>query len=296
MNTHIIKHQNISGIENAGKIAGSIPATGTHTALYLRCLDSSDVALTAAEIIADVGDIAIRVGGQTIIDADAQFLLDMQQYYGAYMDAMNVDGIIPAFYTRPYLPTPQEQVRTALGMIGEGSYTVELDLAATLTKLAKIEVFADKLPMEKHMGEHIVVRKIPQSHSVAAGLDQITDLPDLKKKAKAYLALHAYCSTASVDFDHVTVQANSKDIYKSVPALLNQVRLNKAGRTPQTNYYHMDFALQNTIQSRLRLGAITEFSQDIQFSGAGVPGNYTIFAEQLVDIDDNGSGFQQVVN
>jgi len=293
MFAYTIKQANITGIANGAKVTGTVPASGVHTALYLRCLHSTGVALTAAEIIADIGDIVIRLGNRTIIDADARFLLARQQYYGSAHSADNVDGIIPIDYTRPYLESPAERIRTALGMQGQTSYSIEIDLAASLTHLAIIEVYSESLDVVRPLGEYVEVRKLPLNFASIAGTHEIGDMPGRMDNNRAYLALHAYMATTDAAFDVVTVKANSRDVFAEVPVKLNQVNLEKAGRQAQTNFYHIDFAVKNHVQSRLRMGSIQDFRQQITFSGTAAPGSYVCYTESLVDIDDSGAGFTQ---
>jgi hypothetical protein len=294
MNTKVIQHASINPGTTAGaKVYGTIPTTGTHTALYLRCLTSGGVALTAAQIASNLANITIRLDGEQIIQADAQFLLALQQYYAACDNAANVAGVLPIFYTRRYLPTPEQRVRTALGMNGKSSYAVEIDLGSTITQITggEIQVFAERLDVDLPLGEHIVIKKIPQSYG-SIGTHEITDLPGLRDASKAYLAIHAYCTTGSCVMSKAAVIANSADVFSALPADLQQVRLERAMRDPQSNYYHIDFALQNHYMSRLRMGNIVDFRQQLTFTGAA-PTNYTLYTEQLVDIGDDKGGFAQ---
>lgn len=292
MFTYRIKQANITGIANGAKVTTSIPATGIHTALVLRCLHSSTSAeLTAAEMITDIGSIVVRLGNRTIIDADARFLLARQQYYGSAKSADNVNSIIYIDYTRPYLTSPEQQIRTALGMQGQTSYTVEMDLAASLTHLGTIEVYTEMIDAVRPLGEYIEVRKVPVNFASIAGTHEISDLPGRMDNNQAYLALHAYMKTTDCAFSKATVKANSRDVFAEQPLALNQVILEASGRQPQSDYFHMDFATRNHVLSRLRMGNVSDFRQQITFSGTAAPGSYTIYTERVVDIDDTGAGF-----
>lgn len=288
---HRIKHANITGIANGAKVSGVIPATGVHTGLLLRCLASGSE-ITVAQMKADILDVTIRLDGEEIVTADGTFLLARQQYYGARYGAANVNGILPIDYTRPYLATPAEQIRTALGMQGVDSYTIEIDLGAALT-LDTIEVYSYRLAANRPLGEHLRIRRLPLNFSTIAGTHEITSMPGLRDNNIAYLAMHYYEATANCDFDQVTVIANDKKVHSEVPLALNQVMLEAAGRDPQSGFYHVDFALMNDYASRLRMGTIYDFRQEVTFSGTAAVGSYYTYLEQLVDIGDESGGFQQ---
>lgn len=301
---HLIKHKNITGIESGAKITTSIPALGVHAGLYLRCLTAAGVELTAAEIMADIKDVTISISGVDIINVDAAFLLARQQYYGGHIDAMNVTGILPMMYTRPYLPTPQQQLRTALGMQGEDSYTIEMDLADPLVKLAKIEVYVDRLPISNPLGEHIVIKRRPQNYSTVAGMDEISNLPGQGDRFKAHLAMHVMIDKASCGIEKCQVIANSHTIFAAAPVSLNKVMLERAGRTPQTafggvsgnvEFYHIDYTIKNELRSRLKMSNIVDYRQQVTFNGSAAPAAYSIYMEYLENLNaDDSDGFQAV--
>jgi hypothetical protein len=91
----LIKQPDLRGIASGATATGEIPTNGTHYATYLRCLTAAGVALTRAQIVADIGDIIVRLNGEQIVEASATFLLDLQKYYGDCGNAGNIDGIIP---------------------------------------------------------------------------------------------------------------------------------------------------------------------------------------------------------
>jgi hypothetical protein len=248
-------------------------------------LTAAGVALTSAQMAAEIGNIVIRCGDVTVFDADATYALARQLYFGGTFTA----GILPIEYERPYLPTPQDRVRTALGMQNARSYTFEMDLAAAIPNLAQIEVYTVSYNLNKPLGEHIRVRRIPQNFA-ALGLYEVSDFFGLGYVNQAYLGLHIHNTTAGSTTSQVSAIVNATNLFAQVPANINIELLTKAGRVPQTNFYHVDFAFANHVQSRMQLGGVSDFRLQNTFTGAA-PGNYNIYSEQLVDIDNSGAGF-----
>lgn len=227
MYKQIIKQPNIRGIAAGAIATGEVPTVGTHYATFLRCLTAAGVALTPAEIKADVGTIIVRINGVQIIEATSTFLLDLQKYYGDAIGAGNVNGIIPISWARQHLATDQERSVFALGMADVSSFTVDVNVIGVV-KLASIEVLSEVTPEVRRLGQHIRISKFPQSFATT-GLQEITTLPK-EGSDVGYLALHIEKSTGTID--KVTVKLGGNNIFEEVDPNLDQVLLKKEPAYP----------------------------------------------------------------
>lgn len=281
MYKQIIKQPNIRGIAAGAIATGEIPTVGTHYATYLRCLSAAGVALTRAQMIADIGNIIVRINGVQIVEATATFLLDLQKYYGDQIGAGNVDGIIPIPWARPHLATDQERSVFALGMADVSSFTIDVNVTAVAV-LASIEVFSEVTPEVRRLGQHIRINKFPQSFATT-GLQEITTLPK-EGNDVGYLALHVDEPVGVVD--KLTVKLGSNNIFEEVAAGLNQVLLEKTLRNPQTGYFHVDFARSNDLSGLIPMAGVQDFRQQITWNtAAGAPGNFNIYTERVFGLN-----------
>lgn len=275
MLTQLIKQPSVRGIAAGAVATVEIPTTGTHHALYLRCLTSAGVALTRAQILADIGNIILRINGETIMECDVQLFLDLQKYYGDADGAGNVDGIIPIYFTRPHLATFSERIVTALGMSNVQSFTVDVVVDA-VAQLSSIEVISEVDATKRVLGQHMRIAKHPNSFATT-GLQEISTLPRYGNDV-AYCALHIEKNAGT--FEKVTVKLGGNAIFEDIDPNLNQVLLEKNRRTPQTGYFHVDFAKNNDFLSLLPMAGVQDFRQQITWKTAA-PTTFNIYSETL---------------
>ncbi len=276
MYTQIIKQPSVRGIAASALATADVPAKGTHFAAFLRCLTSAGVELTRAQMLADISDIYVDLNGQRIYDVSAKLLLDLQKYYGDADGAGNVDGIIPIYFARPHLSTFAERSLYAIGMNKVDSFVITLKLASSLAQLAYAEVYSEITPEEREVGQHYQIKKYPQSFS-STGLQEVTSIPK-QDATVAYGALHIEAGSGT--FDYVTVKLGTQNIHDNVCPNLNKVMLQRELRTPQSGYYHVDFARNRDMGSILPMAGVKDFRTQINWKTAA-PGNFNIFAEEL---------------
>lgn len=271
----VIKQSNIRGIAAGALATGEIPTTGTHYAIYLRCLTAAGAELTRAQIIADVGNIVVRINGKTKIEATATFLLDLQKYYGDKDSAGNDNGIIPIYLSRPNLPTDEERALYAWGMANVNSFTVDVSVTA-VAQLASIEVYSEVTNENRVLGQHLTITKFPQSFATT-GQQEITTLP--KDDAQSgYLAMHIEAGSGT--FSKVTVKLGQTNIWEEIAVKLHDSLNKKSGRVPQTGYYHIPFDRSNALSGFLPMASVKDFRQQITWITAA-PGNFNIYAERV---------------
>src|SRR3989338_3070994 len=252
-----IKQANVIGIAAGAKATARIPTTGTHYALFLRCLTAAGVALTRAQMIADVGNIVVRINGKQILEGTATFFLDRQKYYSDAVNADNVSGIIPIFFPLPSLESDPERRVLGWGMLGVDSFEVEVNILG-VAQLASMEVYSEVSDEQRTFGRHIRIRKFPQVFGVT-GLQEIQTLAR-EDGAVDYLALHIETPGAST-ITKTSVKVNNVSIIDQEPIDMNQVRLEAAYRNPQAGYYHIDFGLRNDLRAVLPMAGVTDRRQ-----------------------------------
>jgi len=274
----IIKQPNLRGIAAGAVATGEVPTNGIHHTTFLRCLTAAGVPLTRAQIIADIGNIVVRINGEQIIEATATMLLDLQKYYGDALGAGNVDGIIPIPWAQPHLATDAERSVFAIGMDGVDQFAIDVSVTGVV-QLSSIEVLSEVEPGSRVMGQHVRITKFPQSFATT-GLQEISSLP--KEPRTAYKALHIEAGAGT--FDKVTIKLGGNNIFEDIDPELNQVLLEKMKRTPQTGYFHADFARSNDLAGFLAMANVQDFRQQITWITLA-PGTFNIYAERIFGLN-----------
>jgi hypothetical protein len=276
MLTQIKRQPSMLGIAAGSKAAVNVPTTGTHYALFLECLSAAGVGLSRAEILADVGDIVVRIDGTEIVTASAQFLLDLQKYYGDAVGANFVAGYIPIYFAPQWLPSFAERSVYALGTNNIGVISVEVNITAVAV-LSAINVYSEVTPELRPLGQHIRIRRFPQVFG-STGEQEITTLPK-EGNSVAYKALHIEVPGATT-VTSATVKIGGNAIFDQVKPGLNTAMLAKELRVVQNDYYHIDFAKNRDLTSFLPMAGVQDFRQSIVWATAA-PTNYNIYAEQI---------------
>lgn len=244
-------------------------------AIMLRCLTAAGVELTRAQILNDVSDINLKLDGETIMGVDATFLLDRQKYLGDISMGGNVNGIIPIEFTRPLLNSYTERTVSALGLANVSSVTIDVTVIA-VAQLSRIEVYSlvDTEPA-RPLGQHIHIDRFSRSFA-GTGAQELTDLPFGEDRVVAYLAEHIKTTGT---LTKAKVRRNGVDVYESLPANINTVLLNRAGRTPQSGYFSIDFDLPNQYLSALAMPGTQSLFHELTWSVA--PNGFSLYLERL---------------
>lgn len=276
MFTYLKKEPDMQGIAAGQKATGRIWTRQNLYGIWLRCTTAAGVELTRAQIIADISDIVVRVNGKQIIDCDADFLLDLQKYYGDSQNAGNVDGMIYIPFARRHLASFEERALYALGAGGIDDLSIECKIDA-VAQLSKIEVWGEfDNAAIRAIGTH--VRIVRHSRNFAStGVQQITDLPFNGDDLTGYFAKHFRFSTGAVE--HATVKRNGNELFYELSPKMNQAFLNRGDRSPQSGYFHIDYCANN---SRFAFfpGQAQSMHLNVKWKTAA-PDNYVIFAETI---------------
>jgi len=245
-------------------------------ALFLRCLTTAGVELTRAQILNDISDINLKLDGETIWGVDATFLLDRQKYLGDISMGGNVNGIIPMEFTRPLLNSYTERSVSALGLNNVSSVTIDVTVIA-VAQLSRIEVYSlVDTEAPRALGQHVRIDRLSRSFA-GTGAQEMTDLPFGDDRVIAYLAEHIHHTAGTLD--KAKVRRNGVDVFESLPANLNTVLLNRAGRTPQTNYFDIEFDLPNQYLSALSMPDTQSLFHELTWSVQ--PNGFQVYLERL---------------
>lgn len=254
-NTYMAKPQDLTGISASATSTCNIETTRNIHSIMLDCRDAG-VALTEAQIKADVDLVEIRYNGVLIVDLTATQLIDLQSYYLDKIAAVTLAGQLVIPFTRMTLPVAGLNRQYALGMISAdgkpSNLTVKVKYKATVTNLDELHVHYeyDLFPPEV-LGLHCRMLRHTKTFSATGTLD-IVDLPRLGRKA--VLAYHIVDGTGTIS--DVTVKHNNFDVFEATPMDLLNWRGHRGGRIPQSGYFHIDFATFNDFASGLPLGEL----------------------------------------
>jgi hypothetical protein len=272
----VIREPDVIGVAVGQANAKILTRANVHKVL-LRCLTAAGAELTRAQMIADVGDIVVKLDGEAIWNGcDVTFLLDRQKYLGDIAMGGNVDGIIPLDFTRQLLATASERKVTALGLNNVGSFTIDINVIG-VAQLSKIEVYSviDGDPI-RNLGQHVRIDRLSRNFA-ATGVQELTDLPFQDSRAIAYLAEHIKYSAGAVS--KVRVRRNGVDVYDQLPLNVNAVMLNNAQRTRQAGYFHIEFDAERDLYCALPMPAQSLYHEITWITAA--PNAYSVYIERL---------------
>lgn len=267
----------IRGIANGAVATAEIPARGTHYGIFLYARTSAGVALTAAQMKADIGDIIIRVNGEQKLELSATQLLELQKYYGDAEVAGNISGVIPIFLYPRNLATWIEKALFAYGMANVDSFTIDIKLASSLAQLSTLDLWTYSTDEVRNLGQHIVFRRFPQNFA-ATGLQEISTLVK-EGDDVAYKSLHIEIPGSSV-IDYVTLKVDGNLVHDQVPVGLNNVLGEDGKRKEQSGYYTIALDKINDLSGMLSMQDVKDFRQQINWLTAA-PNNFNIIAEMI---------------
>lgn len=253
-NTYVARQEDLSaGIAASALLTCKIETTRNVHAIILDC-DGGGVPLTEAQMKAELGAIEVRYNGVPIVELTATQLIDLQSYYLDKTAAIALAGQLVIPFTRFNLPVAALNRQYALGMVSAdgkaANLTVKVKCGSTLTNLSGLRVHYeyDLMPTEP-LGLHVRLLSHTRTFSSTGTLD-IVDLP--RAGRQGVLAYHLVDGTGTIqDFQ---VKHNNFDVLETTPYNVLNWRAHRAGRVPQSGYWHLDFALQNDFANGLPMG------------------------------------------
>jgi len=275
MQYRILKEPDFQNVAASGTALSRVNTKGNLHKLLFRMVTSGGVLLTVAQMKAACSGVRLKLDGDVKREVDVTHLLEIQKYYGDIALGGNVAGVCVLDLTRPVLNSFGERALYSYGLGNVKDVIVEIDVVSVAT-LARIELYSvtDDMPI-RDLGDHVVVNKYPRTFA-DTGDQEENNLPKDDRMAKAYLAAHIRYTTGTLNY--VTFKRNGVDAFVKLTPELNQVALGYAKRTPQTNYFHLDFDLGNSFDSVLPVPADSLY---MVTNWAVAPTAYAIFLERI---------------
>jgi len=273
-----------SGLAAGDKVTIDLTAAGVHHALFLDCRKAAAATMTEAEIENDIGKILIKVDGEPKIEMLASEAIDMWRYYHAKNGAHTIKSVLPIWFTREYFPSLPERQLSGYGMADVRSFTCEIDITAVAT-LASIQPRSLIEPDNtRKLGKHLCIRRLTD-YFAATGVQQIDKKLPFGQPDVGMFAIHFHQGAGAGVFVNVTVKASAgqgvdSDIYPEMVLDLHNQLLQDCGRTIQTGWYHVDFALTNDSAGFLPLGPLTNLRADIEWV-TNAPLSFPILCEEF---------------
>lgn len=278
MLTQFIKQSNVVGIAANTVATARIPTTGTHFGLLFNCLQSGGTAVTIANMKTAITNIIVRHNGEQIMEGSSTFFLDLQKYYNDAFTggAANVNGVLPIPFAPNHFLNFEERRLFAVGTADIQTMTVDISLG-TLSTLSSIEVYSEISPEIMNRGQHIRIKKYPQSFATT-GVQEIPTLP-LEGPSVGYKALHIELGTNPGVIADATLKIGNYAIHDQIKTAVNTVISNLCRRTPQAAYYHLDLGKNNAITSFLPMAGVQDFRLLINWTTT--PTNFSVYAEEI---------------
>lgn len=285
MGIPIFKQPDLQNVTAGGVATGKINPVGTQYAFYLECLDSSNNPVSVANIKAEIDHVTVRVNGtEHLSELTPEFIYARQGFLHDAQGGAEQNGILGWNWTDASLDLAESRSIYAMGTMGtvaEGGIediSVEVKMNATVTNIAKIQVFAAQSNEQRRMGQHIRVSKYPRNVASTGDYEE-TQLP--KQLGTAYKTLHIEEGSGAID--KVTARIGNTTLNDQISGELNNHMLRMAKREPQSGYYHLSFDLLNANGDYIPMNQVKDFRQLINFSTA--PAAFNIYTERVFGLN-----------
>jgi len=284
-----VKQADLLPIAASGTATKDIPALYNHHALLLNCISSGGTALTQAQIENDISSVTITLkqkGGGVIklIDAltPAEILDLLNDYYDAGKATYTNAGVLRIPFTRPHLFADVRAL--SIGMADIEQYNVKVVMASGLATLDTCELIAeyDTQPT-RPLGQHIRVEPMTRPN-VSTGEEHVDEVP-YGEPGTALLGYHVTLGTTPGVISYVKSKINGQDIYDPLRPANNNLNLRNAGRTPNSDYFHVPFDLKGIA---LDVGSARSFVQ--KFNWTTAPGStYKVIPEVIHGMNESNA-------
>jgi hypothetical protein len=273
-----------SGMGAGDKVTIDLTAAGVHHALFLDFRKAAAATMTEAEIEAAVGKILIKCDGEPKIEMLASEAFDIWRYYRAKDGSHTIASVLPIWFTRSNFKRLIDRQMSGYGMADVRSFTCEIDITSVIT-LASITPRSYIEPDNtRKLGKHLCIRRLTDYFG-STGVQQIDKKLPFGQADVGMFAIHFHQGAGAGVFTDVTVKASAgqgvdSDIYPEMVKALHDQLLQDNGRTLQTGWYHVDFALTNDPSGFLPLGTLTNLRADINWA-TNAPLSFPILCEEV---------------
>jgi hypothetical protein len=210
-------------------------------------------------------EIRLMVDGSTKIQLTGGDLVALNNFYGY----AHKTGVIPLFLSRPWGRTPMGEDQTSYGTNGGmRSFTLEMDIKATVTAVEKIEVRAVQEADGQPFGPHLRIQRYVHTQGVTGE----AEISDVKRGPYAAIAMHLDTSSIS----DVEVLADNYAVHQS-DAVTRAAHAEVAKRVPQAGYTHIDFIGDNRLPNAMPM-TLNDFRLKPTFTATG---NFRLLVEAV---------------
>ena len=237
-------------------------------------------AATRAEIIAQVGVVRVYVGGVLILDLTSTEILDLYKFYNDKNGAMTVAGVLPIRFTPFMLPLSENTQQYSIGMLSDtdpgkrNTFRIEVNMIGTVTiDSCEVHLETDDFPSTT-IGYHNRILKY--GNTWAAASKQVLDKIPVESNCLAAYAYHVHETQV---ISRSSLKVNDIVRLDDTPNSMLLHKLDEAGRTPQANYTHLDFAMANDPRAFLDLTRLV--NQYLELTWAVAPNGYDILRSCL---------------
>lgn len=279
--TRKIRHGDLTIPAASGRVVYNIDTARNVHGVHL-IWTIAGVGATEAEMKAQIGQVRVRVGGKLIYDLDTDEILDLYHYFNDKDGVITFAGQLPLIFTPMMLPLNKETQQYAIGMLSDkdrskrNTFTVEVNMTAAAITVDACEVHLeyDDEPADT-IGYH--VRWLPDGKAWAAASRQVVDDINLESNALAVLGYHVHHTAGTLT--RYALKVNDADVISDTPLALNNLLLNKAGRSPVATYESIDFSLANDPRAFLDVSRL--INQYLALTWSVAPTAYNILIQQL---------------
>ena len=245
-----------------------------------------------SEIKADVAWVKFLFNGVQVSYATGTQWIAIANYYKANICTSN-NGILPFFYERTWMQGLRSQRGPAWGTVGQNSFQIQVQFSSDPTTEG-VYMYHEVDPVASAIGRHVEVRT--QTHTFGStGQDNIIDLPyaDPSALPNALVAIWleltgADDSATKADITSIILQAEDTAILNSVVNIQeSKVLFSSVPRTPQANYFVIDWDWRNRDDGRL-WDNMNKLLLQPTFGVA--PGTYNIIMEVLTGTPNTTAG------
>lgn len=231
----------------------TLPLKGALTDLVAVTLNSSGVPVA---IGAEIDTISLRAGdnGEIIKPVSPAVLSYLMLYEFAERGAAAITGVTP-IYTAPYNAKEDERLAYMIGTKGLSSLSVEVD-TGTISGVAQIEIWGRRLAGglfdEMGLGRH---RRISKETITTTGTGEkyFDQFPYVRERGVRLHSVHLANAAGTGTVTKLSVEVNEQPEHFA-PVAFHQHAQRMQGRTPQSNYWAVDYALDNNPQAGLPMG------------------------------------------
>lgn len=273
MTVKIVQKHEQKSIVTSGVATLQVPTGGKLCSIALHFQTSAGASVTEAQIRAEIANIRMSYNGRDLVNATPDQLLDMYEALGTNVhNNTGVAGVVELNLGRLLFTDPKIRDLFGYGTGEGGSIQIQVT-AGTLSAIALLETYTERLGVNEVLGTHTRFINYPQSFN-SASAHTVDTLP--RTLDSGYLAL-LVDDGASGTIANTEIRVGASVIREKVPLNVNKQILSNNRMEQPSGYYVTSFA-EGAADSFLPMKQVTDFRVVTEFSVAAGAGGYKIGA------------------